>query len=239
MPAGRGSGLSTRPKSPIIASHRHEGAMSAAMSGSGKRRETLYSTTLSSRMASRRKPQLVGWIGQGSERSVACVDLAGSQDLNQTCDPAAGQGDDCAAVVVLAAGLLGWWFSRRGRAAEFESASAGAVDPLQEIRGEAEEVLRALDEESPVEPAAEETPEEKPATVSDEDTVVKFPAGEGDAELLDEESSDPEIQLDLARAYISMGDKEAARIILDEVISNGSEEQQAEARKMLDVLASP
>ena len=36
-----------------------------------------------------------------------------------------------------------------------------------------------------------------------------------------------------------MGDKEAARIILDEVISNGSEEQQAEARKMLDVLASP
>jgi pilus assembly protein FimV len=143
------------------------------------------------------------------------------------------------ALVVLAAGLLGWWFSRRGRAAEFESASAGAADPLQEIRGEAEEVLRTLDEEPPVEPAAEETPEEEPAAVSDEDTVVKFPAGEGDAELLDEESSDPEIQLDLARAYISMGDKEAARIILDEVISNGSEEQQAEARKMLDVLASP
>ena len=57
-----------------------------------------------------------------------------------------------------------------------------------------------------------------------------------DAELLDEESSDPEIQLDLARAYISMGDKEAARVILEEVVNNGSEAQQAEARKMLGFL---
>jgi pilus assembly protein FimV len=54
--------------------------------------------------------------------------------------------------------------------------------------------------------------------------------------VLDEESSDPEIQLDLARAYISMGDREAARVILEEVVSNGSEEQQKEARKMLDLM---
>ena len=193
--------------------------------------------------------ELESRLQEAEEKAVEDADLANMEDRLRVQREAAA--DDSggawysrpmtwlAAVVVLAAGLLGWWFSRRGRAAEFESASAGAVDPLQEIRGEAEEVLRALDEEPPVEPAAEEAPEEKPATVSDEDTVVKFPAGEGDAELLDEESSDPEIQLDLARAYISMGDKEAARIILDEVISNGSEEQQAEARKMLDVLASP
>ena len=49
--------------------------------------------------------------------------------------------------------------------------------------------------------------------------------------------ADPEIQLDLARAYISMGDKEAARVILDEVEANGSEEQRAEAKKMLELLA--
>ena len=55
-------------------------------------------------------------------------------------------------------------------------------------------------------------------------------------EILDTESSDPEIQLDLARAYISMGDKEAARVILEEVAANGSKEQQAEARKMLDLM---
>jgi pilus assembly protein FimV len=54
--------------------------------------------------------------------------------------------------------------------------------------------------------------------------------------LLDEESSDPEIQLDLARAYISMGDKEAARVILEEVGTNGNEEQREEAKKMLSRL---
>ena len=63
-----------------------------------------------------------------------------------------------------------------------------------------------------------------------------FGATGGDAEILDEESSDPEIQLDLARAYISMGDKEAARVILDEVVINGSEEQREEAKKMLELL---
>ena len=56
----------------------------------------------------------------------------------------------------------------------------------------------------------------------------------GDATVLDENSSDPEIQLDLARAYISMGDKEAARAILDEVLSLGNEDQKAEAREMMD-----
>jgi len=33
-----------------------------------------------------------------------------------------------------------------------------------------------------------------------------------------------------------MGDKEAARVILDEVEKNGSEEQREEAKKMLDLL---
>ena len=63
-----------------------------------------------------------------------------------------------------------------------------------------------------------------------------FGGQQEEADILDEESSDPEIQLDLARAYISMGDKEAARVILEEVASNGSEDQQAEARKMLDLM---
>ena len=40
-------------------------------------------------------------------------------------------------------------------------------------------------------------------------------------------------KLDLARAYIDMGDSEGARDILDEVISEGSDNQQQEAREML------
>lgn len=59
---------------------------------------------------------------------------------------------------------------------------------------------------------------------------------DADATVLDENSSDPEIKLDLARAYISMGDKEAARVILDEVLSTGSPGQREEARSMMDEL---
>ncbi|EIK53723.1 hypothetical protein YO5_15470 [Stutzerimonas stutzeri TS44] len=44
-------------------------------------------------------------------------------------------------------------------------------------------------------------------------------------------------KLDLARAYIDMGDAEGARDILDEVLSEGSEQQQQEAREMLAKLA--
>ncbi|MBT8493913.1 MAG: hypothetical protein KJO07_12745 [Deltaproteobacteria bacterium] len=36
-------------------------------------------------------------VGQGSEATVACVDLAGSKGDGEVCDPEAGQGDDCAA----------------------------------------------------------------------------------------------------------------------------------------------
>ena len=84
-------------------------------------------------------------------------------------------------------------------------------------------------EESDEAPASEDEPQAKP----DEGKPALV---DEDAEVLDEDSADPEIQLDLARAYISMGDKEAARVILDEVIANGTDEQQAEANKMKEFL---
>ena len=83
-------------------------------------------------------------------------------------------------------------------------------------------------------PADDEAEEESPA--AKEKVKKPFGSSDDDAEVLDVESSDPEIQLDLARAYISMGDREAARVILEEVIANGSEKQQAEAQKMLDLM---
>lgn len=45
-----------------------------------------------------------------------------------------------------------------------------------------------------------------------------------------------ETKLDLARAYIEMEDTEGASDILHEITSEGSEEQRAEARKLLDTL---
>lgn len=59
---------------------------------------------------------------------------------------------------------------------------------------------------------------------------------DGSEEDDDGESSDPELKLDLARAYLSLGDKEAAKSMLDEVMSNGNDDQKAEARQMLDEL---
>ncbi|HHC72263.1 MAG TPA: hypothetical protein ENK54_05135 [Thiotrichales bacterium] len=43
-------------------------------------------------------------------------------------------------------------------------------------------------------------------------------------------------KLDLAQAYLEMGDAEGARDILDEVLAEGSEKQKQEARKMLEQL---
>ncbi len=44
-------------------------------------------------------------------------------------------------------------------------------------------------------------------------------------------------KLDLARAYVDMGDPEGARSILEEVLSEGSESQQHEARRLIQSLA--
>ncbi len=153
-------------------------------------------------------------------------------------------------LLVLVAAGAGWFMSRRGRADEDIPDAVETEETLREIASEAEDVLRVLDsdeakpeetepedtkvadsiaEEGDEAPASEDEPQAKP----DEGKPVLV---DEDAEVLDEDSADPEIQLDLARAYISMGDKEAARVILDEVIENGTDEQQAEANKMKEFL---
>jgi len=147
-------------------------------------------------------------------------------------------------LLVMAAVFAGWLLSRRGRAGDD---GAEVDESLRSIKSEAEDVLRVLaddakeaDGEADDEPAGEEAQPEPDSEPKDSVATAtpgpKAVHSEGEAELLDEDSSDPEIQLDLARAYISMGDKEAARVILEEVVGNGTEEQQAEARKMLEIL---
>lgn len=58
--------------------------------------------------------------------------------------------------------------------------------------------------------------------------------GDGQLADLDEVST----KLDLARAYIDMGDSDGARSILDEVIEEGTDEQRSEAHEILQRLAS-
>ena len=43
-------------------------------------------------------------------------------------------------------------------------------------------------------------------------------------------------RLDLARAYLDMGDRDGARAILEEVAQGGNAEQQQEAKTLLDGL---
>jgi pilus assembly protein FimV len=69
---------------------------------------------------------------------------------------------------------------------------------------------------------------------------------EGDFTLADMESEFTDMssgvdhiatKLDLAKAYLDMGDEEGAREALNEVIAQGSTEQQDEAKKLLDTIA--
>jgi pilus assembly protein FimV len=77
---------------------------------------------------------------------------------------------------------------------------------------------------------------------------VEVPAfGEAEA-AADEEISDDEeefdffdasgdevaTKLDLARAYMDMGDEEGARVILEDVVESGNEKQIAEAQSMME-----
>ena len=150
-------------------------------------------------------------------------------------------------LLVLAVAFIGWLLSRRGGTAEAVSVPAEEEARLREIKDEAEEVLRVLedpevseaDQDEVAAAADQEADEEAEEEASAKESMAEASRADvDDAEVLDEESSDPEIQLDLARAYISMGDKEAARVILEEVKINGNEFQREEAIKMLDLLVS-
>ncbi|MCW8926012.1 MAG: hypothetical protein OQJ84_07135, partial [Xanthomonadales bacterium] len=74
------------------------------------------------------------------------------------------------------------------------------------------------------EPEAEEPEAEEPE------------AQETESDESDAEEDDPEIKLDLARAYLSLGDKEASRSMLEDVLKSGDAAQKAEAQKMMDEL---
>ncbi len=74
------------------------------------------------------------------------------------------------------------------------------------------------------------------------DVSTDLGAGRGRSDSSDEDfvfadDGDPlSTKLDLARAYIDMGDDDGARQILEEVVAEGSDEHQREARELLDRL---
>lgn len=102
---------------------------------------------------------------------------------------------------------------------------------LEQVEAELEGLSRDLDE-----PVNQQAALDVPAVAPVE------PASESIDEMGEDfdffsDTDETTTKLDLARAYIDMGDAEGARDILDEVISEGSDKQQDEAREMLAKLA--
>src|SRR5690554_4770395 len=95
----------------------------------------------------------------------------------------------------------------------------------------------SLDEELSLEDAPSAvSPKEEPATgirpALEPDMEQALGADDDDFDFLGD-TDENATKLDLAKAYIDMGDAEGARDILQEVVSEGSVEQQQEARELL------
>jgi len=69
-----------------------------------------------------------------------------------------------------------------------------------------------------------------------EESELVASLSEGDAGSNDLMGDEVNTKLDLARAYVDMGDSEGARSILDEVLGEGSEGQKEEAQQLLQAL---
>lgn len=109
-----------------------------------------------------------------------------------------------------------------------ETASGAFTSELDEVGTELEDLSRDLGE--PLDQAA-------PASTAAIDPVEPPSEGMDDDFDFFSDTDETTTKLDLARAYIDMGDAEGARDILDEVMSEGSDTQQQEARDMLAKLA--
>jgi pilus assembly protein FimV len=92
------------------------------------------------------------------------------------------------------------------------------------------------DEGIDAEPGAFDLDEAEEAEVpelaeAEDEEKSEAPSGAAGGSLSDE---DADVKLDLARAYISVDLADSARAVLEEVVSDGSEEKRAEAQKLLD-----
>jgi pilus assembly protein FimV len=73
-------------------------------------------------------------------------------------------------------------------------------------------------------------------TFTEADAALGDDLGEDDFDFL-AGTDEAATKLDLAQAYIDMGDSDGARDILNEVLTEGDEKQRGEAKEMLSHLA--
>jgi pilus assembly protein FimV len=140
-------------------------------------------------------------------------------------------------------GLLGkaWWlwFLAAAAAAVAASLFVGARRRAAAAESELDAYMRVRVAPTPapaVEVAAWSTsapaPAATPSSTSVGETTELLEDPEGDPPMPDESGN----KLDLARAFIEMGDVAAARMELEQVLARGDEAQREDARRLLDVL---
>ncbi|MED5388496.1 MAG: FimV/HubP family polar landmark protein [Pseudomonadota bacterium] len=131
------------------------------------------------------------------------------------------------------------------------TAEAEKADSLEDLLGD-DDLELELDspEETPADDAADDlelgsvSMDSEPDDVAEPEPVTKTPASTespADSDVLSDEddfdflgeTDENATKLDLAKAYIDMGDADGARDILNEVISEGNDQQQAEARELM------
>jgi pilus assembly protein FimV len=81
-----------------------------------------------------------------------------------------------------------------------------------------------------------EAPTNKMQAITPTSRTTKLQADEVVEELEPVTMSEVGTKLDLARAYMDMGDPEGARSILDEVVQEGSASQKQEAQRLIETL---
>lgn len=142
-----------------------------------------------------------------------------------------------AVAVLLAAAVVGVLYRRRRvRALEATAdACGGQSSTAEDLVGDADP---ARDLEEPV-PAAQDLPAESHEPTEtyedesaydpvEEDDPAEGPTGPG--------GYSPNTKLNLARAYVNMGDEETAREVLEEVLAEGDDTEGAAAQELLDEL---
>lgn len=118
--------------------------------------------------------------------------------------------------------------------------SAVSQAPASESEATKDTQTLEFDELDIVVDSAEPAPGEESFDLEDEltpaahsDVSAQESAAEEDEVLIADDSDQMATKLDLARAYLDMGDGESARGMLEEVAANGSDQQRQEAQELL------
>ncbi|MFK3800306.1 FimV/HubP family polar landmark protein [Pseudomonas sp. NPDC088444] len=111
---------------------------------------------------------------------------------------------------------------------ESDPASKAFASEIDDVNAELERLSQSLEQPPIAKPFDDATFGEDDALLADDnEPEFDFLSGTDEAAT----------KLDLARAYIEMGDADGARDILDEVVAEGDDGQKSEAREMLSRLA--